>query len=89
MSFIVKWREFSQKLWKGFGSQLQGWYDAIDKLDYSPGTKALLQKLCDALPPGWAILILKHVKATYKKHGKEAAERIVKQILEILKHFSF
>ena len=79
------WRQWSQTQYDKWGSKLQGKYNEIKAMKFSPEVTAVLKALSTVISAKLVVKFLKIIEKTYKPITKEAYENKVKAVLEAIK----
>jgi len=83
------YKEWSQRQYDRWGSKLNSLQKKISVLEFSPGTKKIVQALSEALPKAAANQVMKHILKVNKKYGANRAEEWIKHALRVVKSIKF
>jgi len=89
MGYMSKWEVWSMVQYIKWGKDLQAKYDYFRDLKMDPKVLEAFETLLTILPEGWANKVMIAVVKMYQKVGPMEAEKWLKELLKMLKKFTF
>jgi len=80
--------EWAVNYYEKRGKHFQKRADKIQRWAFSPGMKALLERVNDLLPEVITKALWKEVDKAHRRFGPESAENHIKEVLKKLKEFT-